>query len=406
MTIHLLSSLSSARLKPLIVGMVCALLTSVAYGFGNYMFPMVMPEMLKELGLNYTDAGIVNGLGQASPLVAIPLTGYLTHRLGGLRLIVFLQFFGAVLLALLSFVKGFIGLIVVIFLLRAWPIMVWVPLVAIATEHIGYQWRATMLTAASAGACFFVFIDGNLSSYFLEHHHWRSMWRTTALICLANSIFCWVSLKWVDCWFRQPGRQAGIKSPLPEVFNWFRTRGGTIIVLLFGVVGIAFVPFQVYLAPYLRDDLNIGLKMSSVVWSVMGISGILGGVAMGIFTDRFGVKPALMIVFIMGAMSSVMICLPITTWKLLTMATLFGIGQAVIFGLGPTYISKVMSAETAAAANSAATMVLVLFALTTNFFGGWSRTQLGSFWYLFAILGCLFVGGALLALVLPNEGDE
>ncbi|MFW2367985.1 MAG: MFS transporter, partial [Desulforhopalus sp.] len=363
MTIRSLSGLSSARLKPLVVGMVCTLLTGVAYGFGNYMFPMVMPEMLKELGLNYTDAGIVTGLGQASPLFAIPITGYLTLRLGGLRLIVLLQLFGAALLALLSFVNGFIGLIVVIFLLRTWPIMVWVPLVAIAAEHIGYQWRATMLTAASAGACFFVFIDGNLSSYFLEHHHWRGLWRTTALICLANSIFCWASLKWVDCWSNHSVRQTGMKSPLPEVFIWIKTRSGTIIVLLFGVVGVAFVPFQVYLAPYLRDDLNVGLKMTSLVWSVMGISGILGGVAMGMFTDRFGVKPALMIVFFMAALSSVMICLPITTWQLLTMAILFGIGQAVIFGLGPTYISKVMPAESAATANSAATMVLVSFAL-------------------------------------------
>jgi MFS family permease len=395
----------SVRLKPLVIGMVCTLLTGVAYGFGNYLFPMVMPEMLRDLGLNYTDAGIVTGAGQASPLFAIPLTGYLTHRLGGLRFIVCMQLFGAALLGLLSFVEGFAGLTMVIFLLRTWPIMVWIPLVAIAAEHIDYQRRATMITIASAGAGFFVFIDGNISSYFLEHHHWRDLWRTAALICFVNAIFCWASLKWINCWNNDPVRHAVRKSPLPELFIWLKTRSGITIVLIFGAIGFSIVPFQVYLAPYLRDDLSVGLKMTSLVWSIMGISGILGGVLMGIFTDRYGVKPALIIVFMMAALSSLMICLPITVWQLLTMATLFGIAQAVIFGLGPAYISKSLPAESAATANSAATMVLVSFALTANFIGGWSRGHLGSFWYFYGLLGVLFVGGLLLSLCIEKEGE-
>ncbi len=33
-------------LKPLTVGAVCALMTGIAYGFGMFLFPMVMPEMI------------------------------------------------------------------------------------------------------------------------------------------------------------------------------------------------------------------------------------------------------------------------------------------------------------------------------------------------------------------------
>lgn len=393
----------SIRLRPFAIIMVCTLLTGVSYGFGMYLFPMVLPEMLRDLGLNYTDAGLITGIGQISPLLAIPLTAYLTQRLGGLRLIIFVQLAGAVLLLLLGLVQGFAGLVAVIFLMRSWPIMVWIPLVAIAAEHIELKWRATMMTVASGGACFFVLVDGNLSSFFLEHHGWRSMWQVVTFLCLVNAFGCWLVLRAVGCWnSARPGGKV-IKSPVPDLFAWLKSRSGIIILLIFATIGLSFIPFQMYLAPYLRDDLGVGLKMTSLIWSTMGISGIIGGVAMGLFTDRYGVRPSFIIIFAAAGLSSALICMEITPLRLVGMALLFGVAQAVIFGLGPAYISKVMPPEAAATANSAATMVLVSTSIGANILAGWSRGLLGSFWYLYAALGALFVVGAVISLGLKKE---
>ena len=156
---------------------------------------MVMPEMLAELNLSYTDAGIVTGFGAAAPLLVLPFISRLTQRIGALRLIVSSQIIGAILLLSLSFIQGYYSLILVIFLLRGWPLLVWIPIISVVTNHFSLNWRATIFTTASATACFFIFINGLLSSFFLKYYDWRTLWQVVASICLITAIGCWLSLK-------------------------------------------------------------------------------------------------------------------------------------------------------------------------------------------------------------------
>lgn len=397
------SSCANHSLKMLVISIVCCLLTGVAYGFGMYLFPMVMPEMLADLSLSYTDAGIITGFGQLAPLAIIPLTSYLSHRFGALRLIVSSQIVGVILLLSLSFVNGFYSLLFILLLLRGWPVMVWIPLISVATDHLDSKWRATMLTTASSSACLFVFINGLVSSFFLEHYHWRSLWQVVALVGLIFGIGSWFALRWINAWKNQSGNYEKRKGTYSEMFRWCRTRSGMLIFSLFGITGLSFVPFQMYLAPYLRDDLGVGLDISAVMWSVMGISGMVGGVVIGIATDRFGAKMSMSLVYSLGAISSIMILLPITPVQIIIMAVLFGIAQAAIFGLGPSYISKVMSPEAAVTTFSSASMVMVLTSFVGNFWGGWSGGNFGSFWWLYVSLGVLFVLGVLLTFGLDSE---
>jgi MFS family permease len=390
-------------LRLIVIGIVCCLLTGIAYGFGMYLFPMVMPEMLAELNLSYTDAGIVTGFGQAAPLLILPFISRLTQRIGALRLIVSSQIIGATLLLSLSFIQGYYSLMLLIFLLRGWPMLVWIPLISVVTNHFDLSWRATVLTTASATACFFVFINGLLSSFFLEYFDWRTLWQVVASICLITGIGCWLSLKVVNAWHEQGDNQGKKKGSVSTILRWCKTRSGINLLLLFGVTGFSFVPFQMYLAPYLRDNMGLGLETSALIWSVMGISGMIGGMVMGRVTDRFGVKTSYLLVFTMATISAIMVSLPISSAQLITMAILFGVAQATIFGLGPAYIAKVLPPESAAMALSSATTVMVLASLMGNFLGGWSGGQFNSFWFLYVFLGVLFLLGALVSCGLKSE---
>ena len=389
--------------KPLIVSFVCVLLNGISYGFGVYLFPMVMPEMIKDLHLNYTHAGTINGVSQAATLFTIPIAWYLTRRLGGLRLIVLCQLVGGILLAALSFVQDYYSLIIINFFIRGWPVLVWIPLVVIATEHIEVKWRATMLTAASSGQCFFIFIDGILSSFFLEHYHWRSLWQVVALICLLSCCCCFVMLKLVGAWdhsIKAKGARSRIKT---ELFQWMKARNGIIVMSLFAITGFTFVSFQMYLASFLRDELGVGLEVAAVMWSVMGISGILGGVTIGVITDRIGVKASFSVVFTMALLSTVLICLPLNSVSILAMAVLFGVSQAAVHGLGPAYIAKTLSPGLVTAAFSSATMIFVFGAMAGNFIGGWSGGAFGSFAGFYIFVGIFFIIGAVLSFGLQRE---
>jgi len=392
-------------LRLIVIGIVCCLLTGIAYGFGMHLFPMVMPEMLAELNLSYTDAGIVTGFGAAAPLLVLPFISRLTQRIGALRLIVSSQIIGAILLLSLSFIQGYYSLILVIFLLRGWPLLVWIPIISVVTNHFSLNWRATIFTTASATACFFIFINGLLSSFFLKYYDWRTLWQVVASICLITAIGCWLSLKVVHAWHEQGDIQYKKKESFSTILRWCRTRSGISLLLLFGVTGFSFVPFQMYLAPYLRDNIGLGLEASALMWSVMGITGMAGGMAMGRVTDRFGVKTSYLLVFTMAAISAIMVSLPINSAQLITMAILFGVAQATIFGLGPAYIAKVLPPESASMALSSATTVMVLASLMGSFLGGWSGEQFSSFWFLYVFLGILFLLGALVSCGLKSENS-
>ena len=359
--------------------------------------------MITDLHLTYTQAGIINGLSQASSFITIPLAAYLTHQVGGLRLIVVCQLFGCVLLFAFSLVQEYYSLLIINFLIRGWPVVVWIPLVAVASEHIHVKWRATMLTTASSGSCFFLFIDGILSSFFLEHYHWRNMWQFTAIVCFLCCFCCFLALKLVNAW-SHPSKGKNLKFNLnTELVHWFKTRSGIIVIILFAIIGFTFMSFQVYLASFIRDELRVGLGPAALMWSVMGLSGILGGISIGIITDRFGVKISFGLVFTMAMLSTVIIGLPLGLSSIITMAILFGVAQAAVYGIGPAYMSKTLSADSATTAFSIATMVLTFGAAVGNVIGGWSEGKFGSFTEFYSTLGVLFLLGAVLSAGLKSE---
>ncbi|SDP58574.1 MFS transporter [Desulforhopalus singaporensis] len=395
--------LPQEKLRPLIITLVCTMLTGASYGFGLYLFPMVMPEILHDLKLSYSDAGVITAAAQTAPLFMIPLAGYLTGRVGGLRLIVFSQIFGAALLLALYYVQGFFSLLIVVLLMRGWPLLVWIPLVMVAAEHIEFKWRATMLTVASSGACFFVFVDGALSSYFLERHHWRYLWPTAALCCLVFGVSAWLGLCRVNAWEYKRAGRSGKKRSYGELLKWAKTRSGVITFVVFALTGLTFTPFQTYLASYLRDNLNLTIAVTGAMWSVMGIAGIGGGLVMGVITDRMGARIALFLTFFLAAVSAVLICMPITTAQVMGMAVCYGIAQAVIYGLAPAYMSKILAPESSVTAVSAGTLLLVSTAFFGNLLGGWSSEYFGSFFWLYLTTGLFFTMGALVSLGLTRE---
>lgn len=391
-------------LKPWIVGSICVMISGMSYGFGMYLFPMVIPEMAKDLMLDYTQIGTITGFGQASVFLSIPLAGFLTSRIGGLKLIVSVQICGAVLLAGLYAVNGFKSLLVLNFFIRAWPIMTWIPLISVAVDHIPVKWRATMLTLASSSGCFFILIDGILSSFFLEHLHWRKLWLTVALLCLISSLLSRMGLRHIGLWHR-----TGIietiehKTGVMDVRTWLKSSNGIILNLIFLMTGLSFVTFQVYLAPYLRDELGIGLDNTALMWSFMGISGGLGGIFFGLITDRLGVRISQSLLFLSGLGAVGFLFFSISFSSLLAMALLFGISQAAVYGMGPAYISKMMPSGSAAKIFTIGTMIMASGALLGNFLGGWSKGITGTFWWVYLTVGVLFACGALLSLALIPE---
>jgi len=368
---------------------------------------MVIPEMAKDLHLSYTQIGTITGIGRASVLLSIPLAGFLTNRIGGLKLIVGMQFIGTMLLVGLFVVDGFKTLLVLHFLIQAWPVMTWIPLISVAVDHIPIKWRATMLTLASSSGCFLILIDGILSSFFIEHYHWRTLWLTIAFICLFGGLVSLIGLKYVGGWTKShPLKISEKKSAAKEVFCWLKSINGIIHNIIFLFMGLSFATFQIYLAPYLRDELFVSLDTTALMWSTMGISGALGGVFFGLLTDRMGVRVSQSLIFLSGLGATAFLFLSTSFFSLFAMAVLFGISQATIWAMGPAYISKMLPADSAARVFTIGTMIMSFGSLLGNFLGGWTKGTTDTFWWAYMAMGVFFACGALLSLLLKAEDQS
>ena len=400
------SKSSTFNLKPLVIGSICVLITGISYGFGMYLFPMMIPEMAKDLNLDYAQIGTITGIGRASVFLSIPLAGFLTTRICGLKLIVGIQLFGAMLLAGLYAVKGFKSLLILNFFIQAWPVMTWIPLISVAVDHIPIKWRATMLTLASSSGCFLILIDGLLSSFFLEHSHWRYLWLTVALICLFSCIVSRMGLQYMSVWIKTDLLPATKEKASEEkVTEWLKSSNGITMNLIFLITGLSFGTFQVYLAPYLRDELFVGLDTTALMWSTMGISGALGGVFFGLLTDRVGVRISQSLIFLSGLGAIAFLFASTSFCSLFSMALFFGIPQATVYAMGPAYISKMLPAGSATKVFTIGIMVMSFGTLLGNFLGGWSKGITDTFWWLYMAIGVLFACGALLSLLLTSENQ-
>ncbi len=94
--------------------------------------------------------------------------------------------------------------------------------------------RGALFTMASGATCFFVFVGGVFSSYFLSHFHWRVMWLSASLISLLSSLGSWILLKWPGSWNAKTKTAVqNIGDSREELTAWLKSPSGVITNLIF-----------------------------------------------------------------------------------------------------------------------------------------------------------------------------
>ncbi len=396
-----------AQQRKWIIAAVCILLTATAFGFGLYLIPMVLPEITASLGLDYTRIGTITGGCQIASLLAIPLADLVVRRFGALTTIITAQFAAALLLAGVYGLQGFFDFFCLSFLIRIWPVMVWIPMVAVAAEHLPLNWRPTFFTLVSTASFVCVSFDGIFSSWFLTHSNWRVMWLAASIISIGIGIISLAALKYCG------GLDSHIQNEkLPqtalehELTAWLKSRDGILMNAIFLVTGLTFISFPVYLAPYLREELNAGLPAITLIWSVMGLAGVAGGLIFSIIVAHLGIKFCLALIFSLGMTAAAGLTGAPAMVPMTVSAVSFGAAQAVIFGMGPAYISNVLSAPAASRAFTLGTAIMNIGGLVGNFLVGWSSDILDSFKWSYMATGALFAAGALLSMLLAQASTD
>lgn len=373
---------------------------AATYGFGVYLFPAMMPDVLRALSLDYRQAGIVMAASQAGFLIAALVSGILTHRIGAARLILVSVATCAVCLLMVPIAPGLMALSIPLFLTGAASAAVWVPMVVVAKAAIPAAHQGKALGLMSSGTAYGVFVNGTAIPVLLPEYGWRSVWLFVA--ALTFLLLAWGL-------FRHGGETATAGQDVakdtlghPTTRSLARPAWLMIPAMMF-LSGTACMPAQNYLVAFVRDELGHGVAAAGHVWKVIGLIGMFGGFFMGILADRMTARRTLVLAYLLLAASLALFVDHRSLAAIYLGAALFGLAFNAIFGLIPAYVSLTYPAAATAMIFGIGNVMLGLGAMVGNYLGGAIKEGTGSFQPVYAtalgvaillVLGAIALRGA------------
>jgi len=357
---------------------------ALAYGLGLYLFPVLLPDMQASLGFDYTTIGLMSGAAQAGYMVAALLSGALTPRIGGTRLVFLSIFACAVTLACLSQVTGPWLLGAGLTMLGAAAASIWVPMVDVVARFIPERNRATVFGVFSSGGGYGALVNGMVVPGLLLSVGWRSVWLVLGLATLALALIGGIILYRFGIFARHASMTAAAKTPaLRGAATLLRSRLVLLLWTLMFFISIAYLPFQTYLAAYLRTELSFSVQQTGALWTVFGLAAAVGGAALGLLADRIGIRRAMAVTLALLLVAAlVLACYP-QGWLPFAAAAAFGISYGAIYGLTPAYVARMLPLQVSSPVFGFGNVLIGLGGIAGNVLGGYSKSLTGSLHYVY-----------------------
>lgn len=390
------------------------LLTSfiaATYGFGIYLFAQLVTDMRADLNFGFSTVGIITATAQAGFLAFAMLGVWLSPRIGGSQVVVGSVALCGLCLILLPSTDNILMIGILLVIMSGTAASVWVPMAEIVARAFAYWHRGKILGLASSGTSYGVFINSLLVPGFVAADNWRGVWFSVGFGTLAVTLSAFLTFWRLGLFRREleplPAQDGGISS------SWLnasagKSRGGipAWILVIWAITflnGLSTLPFQNYLAPYLREELGFHVVFASQVWALIGFIGMFAGFFVGWLSDKSGVRVALLFCYIAVLLSSILL----TFWPHGVIPLLSGVFFALafypIFGLVPAYIAKMASNKQGTAVFGVANVTLGIGGVCGNYLGGALKEATGSFALLYFGVAAVCSILIVLSIWLPPE---
>lgn len=384
----------NTALRTVIITIFLTGFVAAIYGFGIYLFSVILTDMKDDIGFSYAEAGFITGLAQISFLVFALCGGVISAKIGGGKTLIGSVLFSGIILLSIGHMNSTYTIGAALVMLGGMAASGYVPIVDILSRFINYQSRGKVMGLISSGTSYGVFLNGIIVPAFILDDGWREIWSVVGIITIIWVVGAFIIFYRFGIFDKNTVGYESSNEPKKQsiengnVFSWSLV----LICTLTFLNGFCVMPFQNFLAPFLREELGYTVTSASQVWSVIGFSGMMAGFLVGALADRIGTRSTLIMTYAFLAASSMLVLWHPSTGVMWLAAILFAFAFYPIFGLVPSYISKRYSAKRATTIFAIANVTLGIGGMVGNTAGGWLKTFTGTFSW-------VYVGVAIAALL-------
>lgn len=392
---------SANLVRTISIAVVFTLYVAVAFGFGLYLFALVVTEMREGLGFDYTAIGIVTGGAQIAFLAAALLCPRLTTRFGSASVIVGAVMAASMLLMLFAAVENVVHVGLVLAGLGAAAAFMFIPTVGVISRVVPFAYRSRVNGLVSSGTAYGQLANGLVVPWILPEHGWRMAWILMGSASLAIAVIGFVALRFAvrDAFAREvPHDTRSAKGSAPLL-----TSRNLTIWTLYALSGMACGPWQNYLASFLADESARSVATVGQLWSIIGVVGLFSGFAAGMAADKIGVRIALAVSYATLACSALLVAFHAELWQLWGAAGCFGLSFYAVYGLAAAYISKTVDPRSATAIFAVANVFLGIATAVGNVVGGYFPILFGSLQNVFVAVSAIAGLGMVITMLLPDE---
>ena len=306
---------------------------SIAYAI-RYGYGMLLPEMLPDLGISKTQAGLIFAAYFVIYTVATPILGAMTDRYNYRSILVLFTLILAVGAAMMALADHLWQACLFFALTGLGHAACWAPVTALVQKWVPDQKRGAALSLVTMGVGLGIPLWSFLLPQIVAAADWRTGWLGMGAFALAVALLNFALV-------RNPGRDDQTDPNATRSSGVFWTAYGDLFRdRVFWIVGLAYllvgfnvlVPFT-FLPVYARESLGLPYAAATRFVAIIALCGVGGQLTLGLLSDAVGRVRIMKLCGLIMGLGCLGMLLAHQPWALYLCTGFYGLGYGAVWSV-------------------------------------------------------------------------
>ena len=302
-------------------------------GLGRFSLGMLLPSMGSSMDLNYSQMGLIGTGNFAGYMISVVLAGIIASAIGARWTIsIGLVLVGGSMI-LISRAAGYMEVMSLYFATGVGSGLANIPMMGLVSHWFTKSNRgraAGIILSGNGVAIVFAGLFVPWVNTSMGAEGWRTGWLTIGVICLVIATVASIFLR------NEPAEKGTIPlgeieplpiSPIQDTRKEQRSNKWTMVHLgcIFALFGATYAVYVTFIVITLVSERGFGENTAGIFWAVFGGLSIFSGPLFGYLSDRLGRKVGMMLVYILFAISYVLVAMDLPNPFLYASIAIFGL---------------------------------------------------------------------------------